>query len=62
MSGARLADLPDASHFHDRGFLVPLCKASGLLMIRVDASESLAVLVKQRHLPVMVFSPSVFRI
>ncbi len=31
MSGAGLVDLSDASHLHDRGFLLPLCKASGLL-------------------------------
>ena len=55
-----LAELGDASHFHDRGFLLPLCKASGLLTIRVDATKSLAVLVKQSHLPMMMFSPCVF--
>jgi hypothetical protein len=57
---ARLADLSDASHFHNRGFSLPLCKSSGLVTIRVDATKSLAVLVKHSHLPVMVFSPLVF--
>ena len=60
MSGAGLAELGDPSHFHDRGFLLALCKPSGLLTIRVDANKSLTVLVKQSHLPMMMFSPSVF--
>jgi hypothetical protein len=58
--GTGLAELSDASHFHDRGFLLPLCKARGLSMIRVDSNKSLAILVKQGNLPVMVFSPFVF--
>jgi hypothetical protein len=49
-----LADLSDPSHFHDRGFLLPLCKASGLLTIRVVPTKSLTVLVKQSHLPMMM--------
>jgi hypothetical protein len=60
--GAGLADFCDASHFYDRGFLLPLGKASGLRMIRVDATKSLAVLVKQSHLPMMMFSACVFSI
>jgi hypothetical protein len=60
MSRAGLAELSDASHFHDWGFLLPLCKSSGFLMIRVDATESFAVLVKHSHLPVPVLSPLVF--
>ena len=54
--GTGLAELSDASHFYDRGFLLPVCKTGGLVMIRVDSIKSLAVLVKQSHLPVMVFS------
>jgi hypothetical protein len=60
--GVELADFCDASHFYDRGFLLPLGKASGLLMIRVNATKSLAVLVKQSHLPMMMFSASIFSI
>jgi hypothetical protein len=59
MGEAGLADLNDAGHFHKRGFLLPICKASGLLMIRVHADKGFAVLVKQGNLPVMVFSPLV---
>ena len=33
MSRAGLAELGDASHFDDRGLLLPLCKAGGLLMV-----------------------------
>ena len=60
MSGAGLAKLGDASHFHDRGFLLPLCKASGLLTIRVNATEGFAITIKNGNLPVMVLSPPVF--
>ena len=57
---AGLADLSDAGHFHDRRFLLTLCKASGLIMIRVGASKSFAVVIENFSLPVMVFSPLVF--
>ena len=60
MSGAGLAKLGDASHFHDRGFLLPFCKASGLLTIRVNATEGFAITIKNGNLPVMVLSPPVF--
>src|ERR1039458_9653967 len=60
MSGLGLTDLSDASHFNERGLPLPLCKASSLVTIRVDASKSFAVLVKQSRLIMMVFSPSVF--
>jgi hypothetical protein len=55
-----LADLNDASHFHDRIFPLPLCKSSGLGMNCIGAGKPLTVIVKQGHLPMMVFSPSVF--
>jgi hypothetical protein len=55
-----LADFDDAGHFYDWGFLLPLCKITGPLMIRVHASKPLTVIVKQGHLPVMVLSPCVF--
>jgi hypothetical protein len=57
--GAGLAELSDASHFHDRRFLLPLCKASGLLTIRVDATKGFAITIKNGNLPVMVLSPLV---
>jgi hypothetical protein len=60
--GAGLTDLSDASHFHDRGFLLPVCKPSSLVTVRVHASKSLAVLVKHSRLPVMMFSPLVFSV
>jgi hypothetical protein len=60
MSESGLTDFDDASHLYERGFLLPVCKSCGLLMIRVGSSKPLPVLVKQHHLPMMVFSPSVF--
>jgi hypothetical protein len=60
MSDLELADLSDARHLHDRRLLLPLCKASSLFTIRIDTTKSFAILVKRSHLPVMVFSPSVF--
>jgi hypothetical protein len=50
-----LADFSDASHFDDRRFLLAICKCSGSLTISVGAGESLAILVKQNHLPATVF-------
>ena len=52
----------DASHFHDRGFLLSLCKVRGLCMIRVDASKRFAVAIKHFGFPVVVFPPSVLLI
>jgi len=60
MSSPELTDLSDANHLHDRGFLLPLREASSLFTVRVDTTKGFAVLVKHRHLPVMVLSPSVF--
>ena len=60
MRGLVLADSRDAGHLHDRGLLLPLCKGSSLFTIRVDTTKSFAVLVKHGHLPMVVFSPSVF--
>jgi hypothetical protein len=57
---AGLADFDDSGHFYNWGFFLSLCKSSGLSMNCVGAREPLTVLVKQSHLPVMVFSPSVF--
>jgi hypothetical protein len=51
---AGLADFDDAGHLYDRGLLLPLCKISGLLMIRVGARKPLTVIVKQGYLPMMV--------
>ncbi len=58
--GAGLANLSDACQFHDGRFLLPLCKVSGLFIIRVDVSKPLTVLVKHSGLPVMVLPPSIF--
>ena len=44
--GAGLAELSDASHFHDRRFLLSLCKSGGLFMVRIHAGKALSVLVK----------------
>jgi hypothetical protein len=60
MSRAGLADLNDAGHLYERGFLLSLSKSSGLSMNCVGASKPLTVIVKHSHLPMMVFSPSVF--
>ena len=60
MSGAGLADLSDANYFNHRGFFLPIRRFNGLIVIRVDASKPLPVIVKYRHLPVMVFSSLVF--
>ena len=55
-----LTDLNDPSHFHNRGFLLPLCKCCGLGMNCVGAGKPLAIIVKHGHLPVMVLAPRVF--
>jgi hypothetical protein len=57
---AVLTDFGDAGHFYDGGFSLPLCKIVGPVMIDICASKPLTVLVKHSHLPMMVFSPSVF--
>jgi hypothetical protein len=49
----------DAGSAHNRGFLLPFGKARRPLAIDVHASESLPVLVVDRHLPVPVFAPLV---
>jgi hypothetical protein len=60
MSGAGLAELSDASHFYDGGFLLPFCKANGFFTIGVDATKGFAVIVKHSDLPVTVLAPIVF--
>jgi hypothetical protein len=45
-SPVTLADFSDASHFNNRGFLLPFCKSSSPLVICVDTGESLTILVK----------------
>jgi hypothetical protein len=57
---AGLAELSDTSHFHDRGFLLPLRKANGFFTIGVDATKGFAVAIKDGNLPVTVFTPLVF--
>jgi hypothetical protein len=57
----RLADFDDAGHSYDWGLFLPLGKFIGLSMNCVGASKPLPVFVKHCHLPVMVFSPLVFR-
>jgi hypothetical protein len=58
---AGLAELCDASHSYNWRLFLPLCKACGLFMVCVHADKPLTVIVKQSNLPVMVFSPLVFR-
>jgi hypothetical protein len=55
-----LADLSDTGHLHDWGLLLPICKANGLVMIRVLATKCFAVFVKHGHLPMPVFSALIF--
>jgi hypothetical protein len=55
-----LAKLGNAGHLYDWGFLLPVDKASGLFMVRVHAGKPFPVLVKNCHLPMLVFPPSVF--
>lgn len=55
-----LAELSDAGHFHDRGFFLPICESSGLLMVRVNSDKSLAVAIKHFHLPMAMLPPLVF--
>ena len=43
-----LAELGDASHFDNWRFLLPLCKAIGLVTIRVDANKSFAIRVTRQ--------------
>jgi len=53
-------DFNDACHLYDRRFLLTTCKAGGFLVIRVHASESLPIRVKNSNLPMVMFSPLVF--
>jgi len=57
---AGLADLNDADHFYNRGFLLPFRKSSGLGMNCVGASKPLTALIKHSHLPVVMLPPCVF--
>jgi hypothetical protein len=57
---ARLANFGDASQSHYRRFPLSIRKASGLLMIRGDATKSFIVAIKDGNLPVTVFAPHGF--
>jgi len=61
MGRAGLTELGDASHSYDWGLFLPLGKSSGFSMNCICANKPFAVLVKQSHLPMVVFSPSIFR-
>ena len=60
-SGAvyKLANLNDAGCLNDRRFFLSLGKAGGFSAVGIDASKSLAIAVKHRHLPVPVLPPLV---
>jgi hypothetical protein len=55
-----LAELSDADHFHDGRLPLPFGRFVGLFSVRINASKAFPILVKQSHLPVMVFSSLVF--
>ena len=54
------ADLKDAGGLYDGRLSLPLSKFGGLFPVRVHASKSLPVLVKNSHLPVFVLPPPIF--
>ena len=58
-SAEGLTDSSDAGQLHNWRLFLPRCECNGLLMIRVHAGKSLAIFVKQRHLPVVVLPPLV---
>ncbi len=55
----KLANLNDAGCLHDGRFFLPLGKAGGFSAVGIDASKSLAIAVKHRHLPVPMLAPLV---
>ena len=57
---AELADMNDAGHLYERGFLLSLSKSSGLGMNCIGASKPLTVIVKHSNLPVLVLPPTIF--
>ena len=54
-----LANLNDARGFDNGRLFLPLGKAGGFPAVGIDASESLAIAVEHRHLPVPVLAPLV---
>lgn len=56
---AFLVDFQDARRLHNRRSLLPLGKARSPLAVYIDPRELLAVVIINRHLPVVVFPASV---
>ncbi len=54
------ADLQYPRGLHDGGLPLPLGKFGGFFPVRIDASKSLPVLVKDSYLPVLVLAPPIF--
>jgi hypothetical protein len=54
------ADLQYPRGLHDGRLSLPLGKLGGLVLVRIDARESLAVFVKYGDLPMFVFAPAIF--
>lgn len=57
---AESANLQYARGLYNWGFPLPLGEIAGLYLVRVDASEALAILVKHRDLKMLVLAPAVF--
>jgi|SRR5579862_2135816 len=57
---AGLADLNDAGHFHQWGFLLSLRKSSGLVTVYVKAGKPFAVTIENRRQPMPVLPALVF--
>jgi hypothetical protein len=55
-----LADLKHARSFNDGRFPLPFSELGGFGTVCIYTSEFLSVLVKNRHLPMLVLAPSVF--
>ena len=56
----KLVDFQNACRLYDRRFLLALGEALGAVAVDVDASELLAVMIVDRHLPVPVLATPIF--
>jgi hypothetical protein len=59
MRGAPLIYLKNPRSFYDRGFLLALGKALGAVAVYIHTGKPFAVVIKHRHLPVLMFPPSI---
>ena len=59
MRPLRLVYLKDSRSFYDWGLLLALGKTLGAVAVNVHAGEPLPVVIKHRHLPVLVLASSI---